>query len=600
MRCLCDDCQSAPSPTAYLADLLSYVTSRLLDQGEPVSLQYLVDNYHQPFADLPTDCAAVETQVRQVRICCGGAVQLPADPAHAPASAQPALGTATASYLLSTYEALLTGLGTSYDELRLARAADPADRAALAGRLSLTVNPYAFDPNDVLNRLVLDPQIAPPSPQALDETTIERIFGLADTTRNPLSDGPTIGDTTGLITRWNLDDVTWGRDTDPDGTIYLSLTQPGASEFSVTLYQDQALTQQVASGQLALPAASFPASISVAGPSGLSGTIEISAATGSQEISLGAVPEFSAWQLQTLRAAWLTEDHPTDGYTEGMTIVPLAALPAGLTIPAALQPSISYNSGEGLLISTGIVTLAVQAQLLGQAPAGAAGAAYINAVNTLYVQSQRPPVIDPDVIGPDDFRGPVQAAAAAPQQPFDFWVLRRNWCDAQLSAVASAGTSAPAGTAFTAMLNWAAQAQLSYGATTAIPWAASTPVTGLENLWQNLAQATDATTITSITTQIAGDIGLSIQAFNRLMDLRHQDKAAAADPRSPALTDAEWREVASILAQAAKTRFFATWRAEEDTLALPYGPMFGPSAFIVSLTEPHVGDWGPVLPPARR
>lgn len=125
VRCLCDDCQSAPSPTAYLADLLSYVTSRLLDQGEPVSLQYLVDNYHQPFADLPTDCAAVETQVRQVRICAEVLYNYLRDPAHAPAAAQPALGTATASYLLSTYEALLTGLGTSYDELRLARAADP-------------------------------------------------------------------------------------------------------------------------------------------------------------------------------------------------------------------------------------------------------------------------------------------------------------------------------------------------------------------------------------------------------------------------------------------------------------------------------------------
>ena len=46
----------------------------------------------------------------------------------------------------------------------------------------------------------------------------------------------------------------------------------------------------------------------------------------------------------------------------------------------------------------------VLTQLLGQARAGTAGQAYVSAVNTLYVQSQRPPVIDPDVIGPDDFR----------------------------------------------------------------------------------------------------------------------------------------------------------------------------------------------------
>ncbi len=596
-RCLCEDCQAAPSPTAYLADLLSYVTSRLLDQGEPVSLPYLVANYYQPFADLPTDCAAVETQVRQARICAEVLNSYLQDPAHEPAAAQQqALTTATASYLLSTYETLLTGLGTSYDEVRLARAASPADRSSLAGRLGLTVNPYAFDPNDALNQIVLDPSIAPPGAQALDEATIERIFGLGDTTRNPLSDGPTIGDTTGLIIRWNLDGVTWGRNTDPDGTIYLSLTQPSATEFSVALYQDQALTQQVASGQLVTPAASFPASVTVAGPSGLSGTIEIAAAAASQAISLGAMPELAAWQLQTLRAAWLAEDHPADSYMTGTTVAPLAALPAGLTIPAALQPGISYNSGEGLLISTGVMTPDVLTQLLGQAPAGAAGQAYLSAVSTLYVQSQRPPVIDPDVIGPDDFRVPVQAAAVAPRQPFDIWALRRTWVDAQLTAVAAAGTSAPAGTTFAAMLSWAALTQLSYGGATATAWAASTPAGGLENLWQDLAQATDAATITAITTQIAGDLGLSIQAFNRLMDLRHQDEAAAADPRSPALTDANWSEVASILVEAAKTRFFAAWRSEEDALALPYGPMFGPSAFIVSVTEPQVGDWGPAPP----
>ena len=192
------------------------------------------------------------------------------------------------------------------------------DRSSLAGRLGLTVNPYGVDPDDALNLMSWTRSIPPPpAHMRWPRQRIERIFGLADTTRNPLSDGPMIGDTTGLITRWNLDGVTWGRNTDPDGTIYLSLSQPSATEFSVSLYQDQALTQQVASGQLALPSASFPASIGVAGPSGLSGTIEISAATASQAISLGAMPELTSWQLQTLRADWLAEDHPADATLPG-------------------------------------------------------------------------------------------------------------------------------------------------------------------------------------------------------------------------------------------------------------------------------------------
>ena len=64
--------------------------------------------------------------------------------------------------------------------------------------------------------------------------------------------------------------------------------------------------------------------------------------------------------------------------------------------------------------------------------------------------------------------------------------------------------------------------------------------------------------------------------------------------RVPPLSSADWREVASLLAQAAKTRFFAAWRAEEDAGCRSD---FGPSTFIVSLREPQPGDWPPVLPP---
>jgi hypothetical protein len=44
--CSCDDCQSAPSPAAYLADLLAYIPTRLQYLGQPASLPYLVDTFH--------------------------------------------------------------------------------------------------------------------------------------------------------------------------------------------------------------------------------------------------------------------------------------------------------------------------------------------------------------------------------------------------------------------------------------------------------------------------------------------------------------------------------------------------------------------------
>ena len=218
-------------------------------------------------------------------------------PTRAAAAQANALAAGRAAYLLTAYQALLTGLGTSYDELRLAPVADPADPQR-AGR------PAGPDHQPVwrsAGRRARPADARPPRPcrrrrrpaQALDEANIERLFGLADTTRNPLSDGPVIGDPTGLITRWNLDGVSWGRNTDPDGTIYLWLAQPGAGEFDVALYKDQALTQLVAFGQLS-PAryrASRPASrVAPENNSGLSGAIEVTQATETQAISLRRHP----------------------------------------------------------------------------------------------------------------------------------------------------------------------------------------------------------------------------------------------------------------------------------------------------------------------
>ena len=408
-----------------------------------------------------------------------------------------------------------------------------------------------------------------------------------------------MGDTTGLITRWNLDGVTWGRNTDPDGTIYLSLTQPSATEFSVTLYQDQALTQQVASGQLALPAASFPASIGVAGPSGLSGTIEISAATPSQAISLGAMPELAAWQLQTLRADWLTEDHPADGYTDGTTVVPLAALPAGLTIPAALQPGISYNSGEGLLISTGVMTPDDPDPAARPGRAGRSGRPGIRQRGQHAVRAVAAAAGDRprrDRAGRLPRPGPRPRPRRHGSRSTS-GCSAGHWVDAQLTALSRGRHIGTRRDRVHGMLSWAAQARAQLWRHDRYPMGRHTPVGGLENLWENLAQATDARPSRRSLRRSPATSACSIQAFNRLMDLRHQDQAAAADPRSPALSDADWSEVASLLVEAAKTRFFAAWRAEEDALALPLRPLFGPSAFIVSLTEPQAGDWPPVPPP---
>ena len=480
--CCCADCQSARQPDGVPgrpAELRHHPAAGLRPADRAAIPE---ETFYQPFGDLPTDCAAVQTMVRQARICCE--VLRGYLGANPPAAAQAnALAVAEKIYLLAAYQALLAGLGTSADEVRLATVADPATRSALAGRLGLTIDPYGAGRPDVLDQLLLAPPTAVPPPPAAraaraaadrGEHRAAVRAGGTDVTRNPLSDGPVIGDPAGIIARWNLDGVSWGRNTDPDGTIYLWLAQPGAGELDAALYKDKGLTKLVAFGQLSPPGTGLPASITLApeNNSGLSGAIEVTQATETEAISFGAIPLLASWQLATLRADWQTEDHPADPYTAGTSAVPLAQLPAGVTIPAAV-PAVSYNSAAQVLTSTGVLAPADLAQLLQAAQGNAAAASYVSAVNALYVASQRPPVIDPDVIGPDDFRVPFTGAAAG-NQPFGLWVTRRQWVDTQLQALQTAQGSGSA-PSFTGMLGWM-QNDLTYGPVTAKPWAPTTPV----------------------------------------------------------------------------------------------------------------------------
>ena len=83
------------------------------------------------------------------------------------------------AYLQAAYEGLLAGLGTSYTQLRLARAAADADRGALARQLGIVLAGPAPDTArpDQLDALVLD------GPN-LTEAALEQLFGLAST-QNP-------------------------------------------------------------------------------------------------------------------------------------------------------------------------------------------------------------------------------------------------------------------------------------------------------------------------------------------------------------------------------------------------------------------------------
>ena len=99
--------------------------------------------------------------------------------------------------------------------------------------------------------------------------------------------------------------------------------------------------------------------------------------------------------------------------------------------------------------------------------------------------------------------------------------------------------------------------------------------------------------VAAIGPQLGADLGLTIDSFNRMMDILHQDQAAALDSRNPPVTTDAWNELYSLLVQAAKMRFFPAWRTEESAF------VFGGQDFVVSLREPAVGDWPLVMPPGQ-
>jgi hypothetical protein len=124
---------------------------------------------------------------------------------------------AEASYRQLTYRSLLLNLGTSYDELRLARAGDNSTRSALAARLGIELQPSR---PDRLDALVLQQN-------EMSEAKLEQLFGLKDTTRNPLSAQPQDAD---LLT-WQKDHLRtlWTQEdhpTDADPHFPLPLIDP--------------------------------------------------------------------------------------------------------------------------------------------------------------------------------------------------------------------------------------------------------------------------------------------------------------------------------------------------------------------------------------
>lgn len=176
--CECEDCRSALSPMAYLADLIDYASRHITEQGNPIGRLGLEARFLQPFSGLPMTCETLSARVRQARIAIE--VLRRVVPAAVAQSTPDAI-------LEQAYFMLLQQLGTSFDELRDMRTRSEREQIEYLHRLGLHVA-RGESPAAVLDMLFREPGV--PGPTAVTEDFLEGVFGLRDTRRDPLSAQP--------------------------------------------------------------------------------------------------------------------------------------------------------------------------------------------------------------------------------------------------------------------------------------------------------------------------------------------------------------------------------------------------------------------------
>ncbi|MGN6645027.1 MAG: neuraminidase-like domain-containing protein [Cytophaga sp.] len=356
-QCICDDCDAAVSPLAYLTDLLNYTLTNIKYTGVSDTFTFLESRFYQNFKELPHYCDAEENLICQQRVVVEILRRYIKDPLHIPTSEQAAaLAKSEKEYVVHAYRYLLQGFGTSYEELRDVRVGpDSSERKAkLAKRLNIPYTapgPDAYDPFTVL---FIDLKSI-----NLTEAYLEKVFGLIDTTRDCMCTGLKLNDSGNQITRWALSGFSWNKNTDREGFVYLkidSLTN------EVNIYKNSNREESELVG-IAAEVDTGRYLIEAANESDLSGELILTSNTNNNTIYISLVPMATSWRLQNQRNLWRTSDIASTPYYE----------------------------------------------------------------HTL-------PVIEPDIIGPDDFREPADG-----NDTFTVWKNRRAWTDAQLTSFSGEG-----------------------------------------------------------------------------------------------------------------------------------------------------------------
>lgn len=202
------------------------------------------------------------------------------------------------------------------------------------------------------------------------------------------------------------------------------------------------------------------------------------------------------------------------------------------------------------------------------------------------------PFIDPDVIGPDDFRITDTTSNTTANAPFRLWKRRRRWVDRELTLLMN--TRRSAGPLIRDILDDVfdemkqAHTYAASGGAVDTKWP---NLPKLESLRADL-NSDDLVTVTQSQKTLRDKFGLTPELFDRLWSLREQVLGYQGTQGGEALKNDEWREFDSILVQARKHLLYQDWLQEEMDLSVE----FGPQTFWISLKEPVEGEWPPVSP----
>ncbi len=180
--CGCEECLSAVSPAAYLAQLIDWVLTHLRSNGQEVTLAELVRDLHQPFDELPASCGAVETEERQVRLVVEVLWRFLGMSEAEDLDMPTGFRLAYREVRNRLYHAILANLGADHDRLRIAVSQGDGSDSDLVSQTRAQLAAILGIAEDRLDALWFDTDQQPVSPS---EALLQQLFGYRDTRGDP-------------------------------------------------------------------------------------------------------------------------------------------------------------------------------------------------------------------------------------------------------------------------------------------------------------------------------------------------------------------------------------------------------------------------------